>query len=281
MAAAAAANGSERLTAGFAPLYGAAVWLFGGHRPAAALALLGDLALAGLALWLLPRMRSSASGVVKFFGVALPVGFFYLLYLQSGLVDVALIHWKDAELLRVQQLVLASVPAVSSAALRAWFEVAYFLYPVMLPLGIAALLVPCSPQHDARAATAVRRIVVAFAFCYVVALLYPALSPRFVDPERQLQLLGSGAIGRFGARFQVGMVPGSSFPSAHLAATTTLLWDLYQARRRLFWALVPVCLSMTVGTVLFLYHYVPDVIAGMVVGLGAVALDARASSRVP
>ena len=70
----------------------------------------------------------------------------------------------------------------------------------------------------------------------MIALLFPALSPRYVDPERQLAYLDQGTVvGRIAASLQHGgMVPGSSFPSAHLAAVTTLMWDLHRARRVAF-----------------------------------------------
>lgn len=269
----ASATRLERFTAAFALPYGVGIWLTGGHRPAAALAIAGDAALAATVLAVLPRLRQTANVVARYFGVALPLAAFYALYLQSGLVDVSAVHWRDADLLRLQQLVLPSVPLIRSVAVRGWFVAAYFVYPVMLPLGVLALLLPWSPAHQDRAGDAVRRICYSFAGCYVLALLLPALSPRFFTPELQRLYLGDGLVSELGAVAQGAMVVGSSFPSAHLAATTTLLWDIWYARRPLFWILVPICLSMTAGTVLFLYHYVPDVIAGIAVGAAAVAVD--------
>jgi len=51
------------------------------------------------------------------------------------------------------------------------------------------------------------------------------------------------------------------------------MWDLWAARRGLFWLLLPLVASMTAGTVLFLFHYVPDVIAAVVVAVAAVVVD--------
>ncbi len=274
------ANDAERLTAVFALPWGVAVWLVLGHRHAAALALLLDAAMVPVALVLLPRMRRSANPVARYFGVALPLGLFYALYMQTGIVDVAAVHWRDAELLRMQELVLPRVPAISSVPVRDGFIAAYFAYPVVLPLGILALLLPWSPDHMLRAERAVVRILYSFVVCYIIALAYPTLSPRFVMPALQRALLGDTAVGHLGLAVQGGaMVLGSSFPSAHLSATTTLLWDIWHARRRLFWALLPVCVCMSAGTVLFLYHYVPDVVAGVAVGLLAIATETRLRER--
>lgn len=263
----------ERFTAAFGVLYGSGIWLTGGHRASAAMAIAGDLGLAALTLAVFPRLRQSHTAVTRFFGVGLPLLVFYVLYLQSGLVDMAAVHWRDAALAGLQERLLPSVPFVHTTVVREWFVFAYFSYGPMLVVGITALFVPATPARERNACDAVRRICYAFALCYVVALLYPALSPRFLTPALQLRYLGDGVLSRFAAVAQGAMVPGSSFPSAHIAASTVLMWDLWFARRALFWLLVPLGASMTAGTVLYLYHYVPDVVAGILAGVAAVAFD--------
>jgi len=120
----------------------------------------------------------------------------------------------------------------------------------------------------------VRRLCYTLAGCFVIGLSYPAMSPRYVTPELQLRYLGSGLFSRLAILAGRGaMVPGTSFPSAHVAAVVTLMWDLWAARRGLFWLLLPLVASMTAGTVLFLFHYVPDVIAAVVVAVAAVVVD--------
>jgi len=149
----------------------------------------------------------------------------------------------------------------------------------ILIAGTVALFVPGTMASQRRASDAVRRLCYALAGCFVIGLLYPAMSPRYVTPELQLRYLGSGFFSRLAILAgRSAMVPGTSFPSAHVAAVVTLMWDLWAAgrgaaRRGLFWLFLPLVASMTAGTVLFLFHYVPDVIAAVEVGVATVVVD--------
>ncbi len=265
---------AERFTAVFGIAHGALIWLLGGRRPAAAAMIAGDLLCAALVLMALPRLRQARPAAVRFLAVALPLLVFYLFYLQTGLIDASAVHWRDTALAGLQERVVRRVPFIHSTAVRDWFIFAYFAYDPFLAAGALALFVPGNAASQRNAGDAVRRMCYALACCFVVGLLYPALSPRYVTPQLQLEYLGHGTLARFAALSQQSaMVPGNSFPSAHLAATTALMWDLHAARRAVFWLFLPLVLSMAAGTVLFQYHYVPDVVAGIVVGGAAVALD--------
>jgi len=265
----------ERFTAAFGIAHGALIWLLGGRRPGAAAMIAGDVLVAALIVQASPRLRRADRAALRFLGIALPLLAFGVFYLQTGLVDLSAVRWHDAELATLQRYVLDRVPVIHAAALRDWFILAYFSYDVFLVAGVLALFVPRDATAQHSAGDAVRRICYALACCFVIALLFPALSPRYVDPELQLAYLDQGtAVGRIAAALQSGgMVAGSSFPSAHLAAVTTLMWDLHRARRVLFWLCLPLVVSMAAGTVLFLYHYIPDVVSGIAVGAVAVGVD--------
>jgi hypothetical protein len=268
-----AANACERFTAGFAVLLGILIALQA-RTVASAAALLGDGLFALFLVRGVPRLRHLRSPVARFFGVALPLAGFYPLYLQTGLLDPALVHWHDATLARLQGYVLPRVPYLPWSPIREWFVFAYLCYEPILIAGTVALFVPGTAAAERRAGDAVRRLCYTLAGCFVIGLLYPAMSPRYVTPALQLRYLGSGLFSRLAILAgRGGMVPGTSFPSAHVAAVVTLMWDLWAARRGLFWLLLPLVASMTAGTVLFLFHYVPDVIAAVAVGVGAVVID--------
>lgn len=273
----------ERFTAGFGIAHGALIWLSGGRRPGGAVMIAGDVFIAALILLASPRLRRADPAALRFLGIALPLLAFGVFYRQTGLVDVSAVHWHDAELATLQRYVLDRVPVIHAAAVRDWFILAYFSYDVFLVAGVLALFLPGDATSQRSGGDAVRRICYALACCYLIGLLFPALSPRYVDPELQLAYLDQGTVvGRIAASLQSGgMVPGSSFPSAHLAAVTPLMWDLYRARRVLFWLCLPLVVSMAASTVLLLYHYIPDVVSGIAVGAVAVGVDRRFRAPAP
>jgi hypothetical protein len=237
------------------------------------LALGGDVAYAMLVLRGAPRWRGARSAVIRYLGVTLPLAGFYALYIQTGLLDPDRIHWHDAALAAFQGRLLPRVPYLPAAA-REWFVMSYLSYEPVLIAGTAAIFAPGSPGSERRAADAVRRLCYALALCFVVGLAYPAMSPRYVTPALQLGYLGTGVFSRLAMwAGRHAMVPGTSFPSAHVAAVVVLMWDLWAARRGLFWIFLPLTASMTAATVLFLFHYVPDVMAAIVVGVVTVVFD--------
>jgi hypothetical protein len=267
------ANACERFTAAFALLFGTFIMLEA-RTAASAAALTGDALFAVLLVRGLPRLRRVRNPVVRYFGVTLPLAGFYGLYLQTGLLDPAHVHWHDASLAELQGYLLPRVPYLPWSPIREWFVFAYLSYEPILVAGTVALFAPGTAASQRRTGDAVRRLCYTLAGCFVIGLSYPAMSPRYVTPELQLRHLGSGPFSWLAVVAGRGaMVPGTSFPSAHVAAVVTLMWDLWAARRGLFWLLLPLVASMTAGTVLFLFHYVPDVIAAVVVAVAAVAVD--------
>jgi membrane-associated phospholipid phosphatase len=63
-----------------------------------------------------------------------------------------------------------------------------------------------------------------------------------------------------------GRVHGAAFPSAHVSGSLVALLGAWRYRRWLFWMFLPFFLSMLVSTVYGRYHYVADVLGGLVTG---------------
>jgi membrane-associated phospholipid phosphatase len=63
-----------------------------------------------------------------------------------------------------------------------------------------------------------------------------------------------------------GRVHGGAFPSAHVAGSMVALLAARRYKAWLFWICLPFFLSMCVATVYGRYHYIADVLAGIVVG---------------
>ncbi|MGH9758601.1 MAG: phosphatase PAP2 family protein, partial [Candidatus Acidiferrales bacterium] len=63
-----------------------------------------------------------------------------------------------------------------------------------------------------------------------------------------------------------GRVHGAAFPSAHVAGSMVAILAARRYRPWLFWVCLPFFICMCVATVYGRYHYVADVLAGIVVG---------------
>lgn len=131
-------------------------------------------------------------------------------------------------------------------------------------------------RHREFAAT-VFAIVVMYALCFTVFVVFPVDGPRFLGgpsgapngPIRSIVIWILGA----------GSSRGTAFPSAHVAASVVAGICALRYRRSLGIAILIVTAGMMVGAVYGGYHYAVDVVAGLATGLSAAAI-ARAAERV-
>lgn len=261
----------------FAPGLGLLIWATSGWRPAAGLALVGDVALAVVALTLFPRLRGAHSPLLSWLGVVLPLFAFYGLYRQLGLRLGMGVPWHDASFVRLEGDALWGESMWSAGPLVGeWFAFAYMSYVPLLVAASVALVRREPRAPGASAERLIRAVCISWAACYVIALLYPVLSPRGILPAIQASRFGSGLATRLALLNQRhGMLAGASFPSAHVAATVVMLIVLRRARHVLFWPFAFLGMNLGVGAVYLGYHYALDVVAGTVVGVGAVVADVR------
>jgi membrane-associated phospholipid phosphatase len=137
----------------------------------------------------------------------------------------------------------------------------YFLYLVILP----AILYE---QRERLAFwTVMTSTAIAHYSVYVIALVFPVESPYHSLAGLQTKELAGGAVTaltNFIERF--GRVHGAAFPSAHVAGSTVAILASWRYSRRLFWICLPFFLCMCVATVYGRYHYIADVLGGVVVG---------------
>ncbi len=137
----------------------------------------------------------------------------------------------------------------------------YFLYLVILP-AILYLQNQRTAFWTVMVSTAIAHYSV-----YVIAVLFPVESPYFALASLKLPPLAGGAFTttiEFIERF--GRVHGAAFPSAHVAGSMVALLAARRYKPWLFRICLPFFFSMCVATVYGRYHYVADVLAGIVVG---------------
>jgi membrane-associated phospholipid phosphatase len=177
--------------------------------------------------------------------------------------------WKDTKLIAADHWLTGVHPTVwleqfATPARNDFMQFAYLTYfTYLLVLGGVLYY-----RRDWRGYWSVMTYSAAgYAIGYVIAIFFPIESPWFSMAgawHGQLQGGPFTAVINFIEHF--GRVRGAAFPSEHVAGSVAVLWGAWRHRRWLFWVMVPLVVCMCVSTVWGRYHYVVDVLGGMVTG---------------
>jgi membrane-associated phospholipid phosphatase len=169
---------------------------------------------------------------------------------------------------------------IATPLLTDWFAMAYGMY-FILPMILATALSVRGRRADFRelATSVVLHMCIGFTFF----IIFPAGPPRFYaplvhggfDPPHLTSFFGlwEWSQGQWDAANPVRT--NSSFPSMHCAiAMMTLLYGwrfgsaVFPRRPRLFfWLCLPIVVSLWCSTIYLRHHWVPDCLAGMVLGV--------------
>jgi membrane-associated phospholipid phosphatase len=177
--------------------------------------------------------------------------------------------WQDTKLIAFDHWLTGVHPSVwleqfATLGRNDFFQFAYLTYFSYL-LIVGGILYY---RRDWRGYWAVMTYsAVGYGIGYVVAILFPIQSPWF-------SMAGMWHAGLQGGPFTAainfiehfGRVRGAAFPSEHVAGSFAALWGAWKHRRWLFWVMLPLVLCMCASTVWGRYHYVADVLAGVVTG---------------
>lgn len=163
-----------------------------------------------------------------------------------------------------------------------WMAIAYGLYFVM-PMILATLLSLRGRRDDFREMSTA--VVIQLGIGFVLCLLFPAGPPRYYEPFQhgvfQPAQLHSW-IGIF--ELQQGAFDSadpirtrSAFPSLHCSlAFLTLIYahrfgsGVFPGRPRLyFWICLPLVVSLWLSTIYLRHHWIPDIVAGLLLGFVA------------
>ncbi len=109
--------------------------------------------------------------------------------------------------------------------------------------------------------------VVSYVIGYVIALALPVQSPyHALAALQRVELRGGPFTALINLIERFGRVHGAAFPSAHVSGSFVAVLSAWRYRRCLFWIYLPFFLCMMVSTVYGRYHYVADVLGGLLVG---------------
>lgn len=120
-------------------------------------------------------------------------------------------------------------------------------------------------------------VILCFYLSYIGYILVPAIGPRFTLDYLQTFQIEGYYITDF-IRKTLDSVEGikrDAFPSGHSAVALVVLYLCYRFEKGLFIVYLPIITALLFSTVYCRYHYVIDVIAGILLAIGTVYFGER------
>jgi membrane-associated phospholipid phosphatase len=237
--------------------------------------LIGKYSMLVLAILLLTALDGRTPGrrLFRFLHAFIPIVSIIVIFNSLGdIIPFIRQRYYDDVLIRIDYLLFAAHPTVwmerfQNAQLTAVLQVAYISYYFM-PIALGASLFLRDKRGEFE--TAVFTIILCFYLSYIGYMLYPAVGPRFTLDHLQTTDLQAGPMTLWIQRSLNSLEHNKTdaFPSGHTAVALVSLFLAWKYRQRaLFRVLVPAVSALIVSTVYLRYHYVIDVIAGMLLAL--------------
>jgi membrane-associated phospholipid phosphatase len=149
--------------------------------------------------------------------------------------------------------------AIIVKPLNEWAAFSYSFYGVMYPLCLGALLVS---GGRAGLRTGVTALSLGFAVTFISYTLIPVKGPvlsRAFDVPLDFYIIEDLKI----AMMDQTRITWDCFPSFHTAGSVLMSWACWRHSRRVFWATLPMVITIPFACVYLRYHYVTDVLAGL------------------
>ncbi len=173
----------------------------------------------------------------------------------------------DHVLIRLDYLIFREYPTVALEKITyplitEIFQLAYTSY-YFLPIILGVTLKFKGTKAEFNRALFL--IMLCFFLSYIGYILVPAIGPRYTMSHLQSIEL-PGILLRDSINSILNALEGikrDAFPSGHTAITLVVLYLAYRFRKKLFWIFLPMVLALIVSTIYLRYHYVVDVLGGI------------------
>jgi len=152
----------------------------------------------------------------------------------------------------------------SNVWLNDYLQFAYTFYLILLPVLGGALYRRGDWQGFDRLMLSA---AITYYLCYIIFILFPIEGPyHTLQHLQRVELEGWIFTDLINFIEKHGRVHGGALPSTHVAASLVVLICAYKYHRKIYYAILPIVLSLFVATVYGRYHYVTDVITGLGMG---------------
>jgi len=244
-----------------------------GHEPVPNAGRIVWLYIGGLAVYLLARWGSAHGPVLRSFFYTYLFAMVIALYEGMGTIllhvraDAIESRMPDAWLASLDLRLFGSDPTtwftpLLNPATVTFLQLCYASY---FFLTVVTILVILTKRKHASVLSYAAVLIGCFFTTYIGYYLVPAYGPRifyeYATPIPHSAL--SQAI--YGAIDHVDLVMLNAFPSGHTAVSLCMLAILFYEARRIAWLFVPLVAGLIIATVALRYHYLIDVVAGVIV----------------
>ncbi len=241
------------------------------------------LTLTGALLFLIYANRKHGRLFEIIHDFVFPVGTVFLIFDSLGW----LVHHinpidRDELLIKIDYYLFGMHPTVWLEGIsRPWLtdilQAAYSTY-YFLPIVYGIFL----KLHNKRGELELSLFLVIFCFylSFIGYILFPAIGPRFTLDHLQntpYKTMGGIFLAEF-IRNTLDAVEGikrDAFPSGHSAVALVVLYLSYRFEKGIFLIYLPIVSALLISTVYLRYHYVIDVIAGIILATGTIYFGKR------
>jgi len=262
---------TDNVAACYFLLTAAIVWVHRAQFPGWKLYLPVHLA-AATGIWALRwhRLRN-LPGVIQFFRDWYPAMLFPMLYKEVEQFALAFGDWKLTESIqRLEVTLFGGHPSLYASQLYPWAPLSeylhfcYFAYLLLLPI-VGGCWYFNGRRHDFHELLLLVSTTLFMSFLIYVS--YPVNSPFYLFDSLDAPL-ADGFFYRLVHFFsERGGARGGAFPSAHVSVSLVIWLDVWQRQRGLAWVLAPVIAGLVAATVYGRFHYVLDVLAGVLLAV--------------
>ncbi|HOJ26274.1 MAG TPA: phosphatase PAP2 family protein [Candidatus Saccharicenans sp.] len=229
------------------------------------------------------RRKSQAKPELEFWLLAGPLaGYAYLYKLAGSLVALITSIPYDRYLANLDMKIFSVSPNKWVVGLyRPWLtELLMLAYVAYLPLVVILAYLLFKKNGREQTELYIFSLGLAYLACFVLFIIFPAYSPRFYFSD--LDPAPGYFFRRLMDKVEVwGQYRGGSFPSAHCAAGTVMIYYAAKAGRRTFWLVFPLILLFFFSTVYGQYHYVVDILSGIIIGWLAIRAACLLTQKKP
>lgn len=187
--------------------------------------------------------------------------------------------WFDHVITRIEYFIFGFHPTIllqkiALPPVTEYFKMAYFSYFILIPF--MPLYFYFTKNYKALNSY-ITTMTLGLFICYIVFILFPVEGPRYTfsmitKPANINQLLYTKELKGYIFTYMVdfimewGSCHGACIPSAHVAAALIILLYVRKYIRKIFPYILIIIISLIVATVYNRYHYISDMITGIIVG---------------
>ncbi len=195
-------------------------------------------------------------------------------------------HYFDDVLIKIDSALFGVHPTLwMERLIHTWLTTALqFAYISYYPMSIALAVVLLVKNKQEEFDTAVFGLILCFYLSYVGYILFPAVGPRFTLAHLQTTGLQANSLTTAIQNTLNGLEHNKTdaFPSGHTAvALMTLYYAWKSGEKALTWVLLPLVSGLIFATVYLRYHYVIDVIAGVLLFAVTISLAPKLYKGLP